>query len=83
MGILQWLFWKKPAVNDDHFARNFRQFREAGITHCVFMGPNDERATEVERAYDGKRMSIREAEAFVAKHREKIPRSVFRGEVSF
>lgn len=63
--------------------RNLRRFEEAGVTHCFLRSPRDERETEIERRYDGKRLTISQARKLVAKHADEIKRSVFTAEVQF
>lgn len=54
-----------------------RRMEEAGVTNCKLSGPNDERSTEVERAMDGKPLTIGEARILISEHDRDIRRSVF------
>lgn len=62
---------------------NLRRYREAGVTHCSLSSAGDERCTELEQKFDGKRLTIDEATDLVKIHGSEITRSVFRAEIEF
>lgn len=56
---------------------------DVGITHFELLSPHDERETEIERQYNGKRLTTAEAVALINDHARDIRRSVFIAEVNF
>jgi len=54
-----------------------RRIEEAGISHCKLSSSKDERSTEIERAMDGKPLTIAEARLLIAEHEADIRRSAF------
>jgi len=58
-----------------------RRNQELGITHVIFSSAQDERNTDIENRYEGKRISIDEAKALLKNHGREITRSIFSADI--
>lgn len=59
------------------------KYEEIGVTHCRLLSARDERSTEIEKWFDGKRLTLNEARSLITKHGLDIQRSVFQAEIEF
>ena len=56
---------------------SLKQMDDVGLKYVTLCSPDDERQTEVEREFDGRKLTIAEAEELVLNHGREIMRSTF------
>ena len=61
---------------------DLRRMRETRVTHCQLSSARDERCTDIERRFDDRILTIRQATKLVRKHGAQIERSIFQAKIS-